>query len=148
MRKGKKVGLPIFEGANVEASDWADNRKAQRDFVYAEYVRQFREKHPKIAWLWRVTCDYGRSLWRWALIALILAAMFGGAYAIFELLEKTETVWESFYFSIVAFTTLGFGDITPACTAGQILAAIEVIFGYIMLGGLISIFAVKVARRD
>ena len=59
-----------------------------------------------------------------------------------------ETTWFTpYYFSIVTFTTLGFGDVTPLDLAGEIWLAIEVVLGYVMLGGLISIFANKFARR-
>ena len=51
------------------------------------------------------------------------------------------------YYSVVTFTTLGFGDIKPA-TESAMVVMLEVILGYVMLGGLISIFANKVARRS
>ena len=47
----------------------------------------------------------------------------------------------------MTLTTLGYGDAVPASTAGQIIAMIEVLVGYLSLGGLISIFANKMARR-
>ena len=58
-------------------------------------------------------------------------------------------VFTSYYYSIVTFTTLGFGDVTPQPTEWlmQLYLTIEVILGYIMLGGLISILATKLARR-
>lgn len=59
---------------------------------------------------------------------------------------KHHTPFAPYYYSIVTFTTLGFGDVVPVNLAGQILVAIEVILGYLMLGGLISIFATKVFR--
>ena len=54
-----------------------------------------------------------------------------------------------FYYSIVTFTTLGFGDVVPDFNNGlmQLCVTLEVISGYIMLGGLISILATKLARR-
>lgn len=61
---------------------------------------------------------------------------------------RIKTGFTPYYFSIVTFTTLGFGDVIPANLAGEIWLTIEVIVGYIMLGGLISIFAVKFARRS
>ena len=64
-----------------------------------------------------------------------------------EFIRET-TGFTPYYFSIVTFTTLGFGDITPLNLAGEIWLAIEVVLGYIMLGGLISIFANKFARRS
>jgi len=52
-----------------------------------------------------------------------------------------------FYYSVVTFTTLGFGDIIPQNSTAAIWVTIEVILGYIMLGGLITIFASKLSRR-
>jgi voltage-gated potassium channel Kch len=53
----------------------------------------------------------------------------------------------TFYYSIVTFTTLGFGDFVPRSLTAALFVMIEVVTGYIMLGGLISIFANKLARR-
>jgi hypothetical protein len=50
------------------------------------------------------------------------------------------------YFSVVTFSTLGFGDIIPCSTAAFVLTGLEVFTGYFMMGGLISIFATKLAR--
>ena len=58
------------------------------------------------------------------------------------------TFWDCFYFSVVTFTTLGFGDVVADNTAARFLVTLEVIFGYVMLGGLISIFANKLASRS
>ena len=58
-----------------------------------------------------------------------------------------ETPISSFYYSVVTLTTLGYGDVLPASTAAQIVAMCEVAIGYVMLGGLLSIFANKMARR-
>ncbi len=45
-------------------------------------------------------------------------------------------------------TTLGFGDVQPSTLwGGQIVTMLEVSTGYIMLGGLLSIFSNKLARR-
>ena len=52
------------------------------------------------------------------------------------------------YFPIVTLTTLGFGDYTPASIPAQIVVMSDVVLGYVMLGGLISIFANKLARRS
>lgn len=52
------------------------------------------------------------------------------------------------YYSVVTFTTLGFGDITPLTNEATSWVMAEVITGYVMLGGLISIFATMLARRS
>jgi hypothetical protein len=51
------------------------------------------------------------------------------------------------YFSLVTFTTLGFGDIHAATSTGAIVISIQVIIGYIFLGGLVAMLSDKLARR-
>ena len=125
-----------------------------------------------IFFLWWLFADYGRSFLRWAGWSLFFAFLFGLIYTpCFDFLpdwwidlcnkigpqfEQTSKAfsgqspgfWSSMYFSIVTFTTLGFGDIVAANITARILVTIEVILGYIMLGGLISILANKLARRS
>jgi voltage-gated potassium channel Kch len=58
-----------------------------------------------------------------------------------------ETWLSPMYYSIVTMTTLGYGDAVPASTGAQLVAMFEVLIGYIMLGGVLSIFATKMGRR-
>ena len=133
-----------------------------------QFIRAFKEKHPVWALIWRWSSDYGRSLGLWALWSLLIALSFSFVYMPapmwfptwlqetmpqFHQVTVTDsngdlTFWKSFYFSIVTFTTLGFGDVVAANTSARILVTLEVIFGYVMLGGLISIFANKLASRS
>jgi voltage-gated potassium channel Kch len=48
---------------------------------------------------------------------------------------------------VVTLTTLGYGDVIPASAGGQVIAMVEVVTGYVMLGGLLSILSNKMARR-
>ncbi|MCK5059517.1 MAG: two pore domain potassium channel family protein, partial [Candidatus Aminicenantes bacterium] len=103
--------------------------------------------------------DCGRSIWRWALWSLLFAVFFAFIYhnvfylqdhSLFEAKHINE-IWSGFsflYYSVVTFTTLGFGDIIPKSGWLQFWVMLEVTLGYIMLGGLISIFANKLARRS
>ena len=52
-----------------------------------------------------------------------------------------------FYYSLSAFTTLGFGDAVPLTRWGMLVISLQVLVGYIMLGGLISLFVNKLSRR-
>ena len=133
-----------------------------------QFIRAFKEKHPFWGIVWRWSSDYGRSLGLWAFWSLLIALSFSLVYMPapasfpvwlqetmpqFHQVTGTEengdlTFWKSFYFSIVTFTTLGFGDVVADNTSARILVTLEVIFGYIMLGGLISIFANKLASRS
>jgi len=47
------------------------------------------------------------------------------------------------YFSMVTFSTLGFGDVTPCNWVGELAVMAEVFLGYVLLGGLITILAMK-----
>jgi uncharacterized protein YjbI with pentapeptide repeats len=110
-----------------------------------------REWPPPLWLLWKVTCDCGRSFLRWAVWCLGIALVFGLIFwlgGVVEVPGPSEAGREAnaltyFYFSIVTFTTLGFGDVTPTGNAGEIWVMLEVILGYVMLGGLISIFTTK-----
>ena len=51
-------------------------------------------------------------------------------------------------YSVVTFTTLGFGDIGAVTNWARLAVGVEVVLGYVMLGGLISIFANKLALRS
>ena len=118
----------------------------------AWYLADFKRQHPLIYKLWKLTSDCGRSILRWAAWSLGIAILFGLIFILigpeaFDL-RHDNTGFSFFYYSIVTFTTLGFGDITPKTLTTEILITIEVILGYIMLGGLISIFANKLARRS
>jgi hypothetical protein len=91
----------------------------------------------------------------WSLIfAEAFAIIFGLFYYCYPISFKSEVIsfsWPGIsflYYSVVTFTTLGFGDIVPKIPILQIILMLEVILGYIMLGGLISILANKLARRS
>jgi Ion channel len=136
------------------------------------YLLKFREKNPKTHFLWWLFSDCGRSFGRWALWSLGFAIFFSLIFLqcpdffpdwwikicneIGPEFEQTAEAYQgkplgfrsSLYFSIVTFTTLGFGDVIAANYTARFLVAIEVILGYIMLGGLISILANKLARRS
>jgi hypothetical protein len=104
--------------------------------------------------IWNIFADCGRSFLRWALWSILFAVLFASGYYFmgpesFRIDDLPSTSFLTMlYYSIVTFTTLGFGDITPTTPGASILVMAEVILGYVMLGGLISIFANKLARRS
>lgn len=100
-------------------------------------------------WGW---IDYGRSLLRVAAISFGLAAVYGAIYRMFPQIlnfkDSANTWFTPYYFSIVTYTTLGFGDVRPATLAGEIIVSSEVILGYTTLGLLLSVLAQSIARRS
>ena len=106
----------------------------------------------KIFFIWWLLADCGRSLGRWAGWSLLLALLFAFLFwhlgsNSFDTEHLEFNFLNMFYYSVVTFTTLGFGDIIPKTTTAAMCVTIEVILGYVMLGGLITIFASKLSRR-
>ena len=148
--------------------DEAANPFFKRYVADQQFIRAFNQANPVLAGLWRWSSDYGRSLGLWALWSVFFAILFTFAYMPFpEWLPswiqdwaprfhqttgfysgRTLTFSDCFYFSVVTFTTLGFGDVVADNAPARFLVALEVIFGYVMLGGLISIFSNKLASRS
>lgn len=140
------------ECAGIHASGCYGNPFFKRDIEDQDWLEHFALRNPRFYTFWKLTSNCGRSLSRVVLFSLGIALFFGGIYAqkFWPLIQigATEDNWFSpFYYSIVTFTTLGYGDITPSCLAGQLVVVAEVIVGYISLGILVSILANKVARR-
>ena len=51
----------------------------------------------------------------------------------------TKKFWDCFYFSIVTWTSLGYGDVQPSILSRK-WVMIEVSFGYIHMGVLVGLF--------
>ena len=118
-----------------------------------EYVEMIQKSRPLLYKLWLISSDCGRSIGLWVLWSMLLAVYFGINFYFLgpEHFAVSGPLPFDFmtmiYYSVVTFTTLGFGDVTPKTHAGAWWVMAEVIIGYVMLGGLISIFATKLARR-
>ena len=156
MRDARLRAIEGFEkaswiGVDIRDINFAGAYRMRRCVVDQNYLKEFREISrfsEVVYWLWWITSDCGRSLARWCvwitLQLLIFAALF--SYVGVDYGDYPTTI-SPLYYSVVTLTTLGYGDIVPVSSAGQIIAMIEVFLGYIMLGGLLSIFSNKMARR-
>lgn len=152
-----------FSGLRGFASaDWIGVDLREADFRHAHEIRRlildenFLWEFRTQGWtsellyrLWRLTSDCGRSLGRWGIWTLTLITVFALLFRTVDIDygHHVPGLLSSFYFSVVTLTTLGYGDILPASPAAQALVILEVTFGYLTLGGLISILANKMARR-
>jgi hypothetical protein len=100
--------------------------------------------------------DYGRSLAKLALGAFGVMMVFGAIFhldsvfgwQIFDLPASADSPLSPYYYSVVTYTRLGSGGITPTHWVGEIVLVCERILGYVTLGLLLSILANKVARRS
>jgi uncharacterized protein YjbI with pentapeptide repeats len=138
-------------GVDILDVDFAGAYLARRAIMDQNYLHEFRTKsrlNRLVYLLWWVTSDCGRSIVRWSLWTNVVALVFALAYTMVDIdFGAHPTPLSPVYFSVVTLTTLGYGDVLPASMPAQILAMVEVVLGYVMLGGLLSIFATKMGRR-
>lgn len=100
--------------------------------------------------------DHGRSLIKVSLYATIIAMLYGLVYladmrfdwGIMDYSNSAQTWFTPFYYSVVTYTTLGYGDVTANSLLGEMLVISEVIVGYFTLGLLLAILANTIARRS
>lgn len=100
--------------------------------------------------------DNGRSLLKVGFYATIIAMFYGFIYLldmvydwqIMDYSNSANTWFTPFYYSVVTYTTLGFGDVTADSLFGEIFVISEVIVGYFTLGLLLAILANTIARRS
>jgi hypothetical protein len=131
------------------------NRIFVRDAGDQDYLdtveSQLRSRWGKFwFWLWGLT-DYGRSFMSVVVLASMLICSFGAAYAHRPDMissPRCPTPFTPYYFSIVTYTTLGFGDVRPNNMAGEILVSMEVVLGYVTLGLLLAVLGDRIARRS
>jgi hypothetical protein len=102
-------------------------------------------------WFWGLTSNYGTSVVRWILWCLFVISFYTCFYYFTYLetdrgLTGVSRIIERFYFSVVTFTTLGFGDILPQTTFGMCLVITEVLFGNLMFWVMMTILGKKIFR--
>jgi len=135
--------------------DWQTECKKKRHVIIRSLMYLIR-------WFWSFS-DYGWSTWRIIGCFFGLALFFAAIYSFFAFLSPPGIVsnleiephlplWHygvlvfirPIYFSIVTMTTLGFGDMYANAQSiwGHILLTFQVILGYVLLGALVTRFAV------
>ena len=123
-----------------------------RSFIHDQnYLEEFRRQSPVaniVYRIWWLTSDCGRSILRWSFCTGLIIVFFAWLYTMVHLdYGPYRTDISPLYHSVVTMTTLGYGDIIPVSTGAKVVAMFEVFLGYVMLGGLLSIFSNKMARR-
>ncbi len=138
-------------GVDIRDINFAGAYRIRRFIIDQNYLKEYRESSRLSGFLyyfWWASSDCGRSMSRWCFLILVQVLLFAWLFTKVPMDYGPHQTWLSpLYFSVVTLTTLGYGDVVPASLAGQSIAIIEVITGYLMLGGLISIFSNVIARR-
>ncbi len=138
-------------GTDIRDINFAGAYLMRRFVKDQNYLKEFRERNrvnSMLYYVWKATSDCGRSMALWCVWIIIFTLFFAWVYTMVGIDYGTyPTPISALYFSVVTFTTLGYGDIRPSTAAGEMAAMAEVIIGYMMLGGLLSILSNKMARR-
>ena len=156
LRAASLSGLRGFKAASWLGVDMRDIdftgaylcRRFANDQNFIDEFRRQSEWSKVLYHLWSFTSDCGRSVTRWSACTAAIVVMFAILYTTVGISYGDHETWLSpLYFSVVTMTTLGYGDVLPSSVMGQVVAMCEVVTGYVMLGGLLSIFSNKMASR-
>lgn len=138
-------------GVDTRGANFTGAHLLRRHIDDENYLHEFKTQsrtNAVLYTLWWWTSDCGRSFTRWAGFTGVLALLFSIAYTFVSIdFGPHATALSPLYFSVVTLTTLGYGDALPTSMAAQLVVMAEVITGYVALGGLLSVFATKMARR-
>jgi len=138
-------------GVDIRNVNFAGAYRLRRYVHDQNFIKEFRASGKVAAfvyYLWWISSDCGRSMFRWCFWIMFQTFFFAWVFTFFEVDYGPHfSVLSPLYFSVITLTTLGYGDVIPASTGAQLVAMVEVILGYVMLGGLLSIFSNKIARR-
>jgi hypothetical protein len=112
--------------------------------------RDLRQRGHLRRWLASLALDvlwgYGERPWRLMACALAFCALCAACYFFTGIrlgercvagpgsLSAAEHVFECLYFSVVTFTTVGYGDVTPCGAASRAIAAVEAFAGVFTMG--------------
>ena len=162
---------PIDEKGALSASEAYRNIKQYfitsgryDDASWASFKeRQLERKHlfqnKKLSYipslLMALLCGYGEKPYRVIASSFAIVFLYSLIYFLLNILNVPQdyaagslNVWDYIYFSIVTFTTLGFGDLTPKLTPFfQMLTCSEAFVGAFMMGLFVFTLARKYTAR-
>lgn len=134
----------------------------RRQLADVQFLRDMHRKCGRfgraVMWAWGVTCGYGQSMGRWtafsALVGLVFTVLF--MFAPLQMTVRagdgiatvvgTPGFGRALYMSVSTLMTLGVDDAKPLTGFGRLVTGMEAAVGFVMLGGLLSILANKMAR--
>jgi glucose uptake protein GlcU len=94
-----------------------------------------------ISWL---TWGYGEKPFRIIFNSLCIILLFSGIYFFSSNQNLSNNSINSIYYSIITFTTLGYGDIVPNTDGLKLVSAIEALIGAFSMGLIIAGYTTKV----
>jgi len=84
----------------------------------------------------------------WSVGIIVLFSIIYRIIGIFDVSRASvANIWDCLYFSVVTFTTLGYGDVRPLVGIGRLLAGIEAFSGVFLIALFIFTFARRTGGR-
>ncbi len=84
---------------------------------------------------------------RFRILAVLSLAILSIGTIVIHYLEDL-TWFDSFYFSIISLSTVGYGDITPQTTGGKVFVIVFLIFGIGILAAAINTMLLSLLVRQ
>ena len=167
LRDARNYTKANWIGTDIRDIDFTGAYLARRHIIDENFLHEFRHQSKAsrlVYYFWKWTSDCGRSMVRWGAFLAINVLIFAFIYAALDQWVYTgghpshlkgiggaEGLPGGFlpylYYSVVTFTTLGYGDVSPVTSIGQVVLIIHIAIGYLGLGALLSILANKFASR-
>jgi len=132
----------------------------QREMVMRRYQLPLYDSKRILSKLVDLFCGYGEDPSRVVIFSLLTIFSFAFLYFFFGItdgstsigfslaysrLENLNNLFNSLYFSVVTFTTLGYGDLAPAGWT-RVFAAVEAFIGSFTLALFVVVFVKKMTR--
>ena len=152
-----------FIGVDTSNVDWSKNPRMKRFIEQQQYVHAAKEGIDEVFGKKKITkpigwgikklislIDYLSDPLNWFMYAIMAILFFATVHSFcFGAIKFANDVnwFTPIYYSVVTFSTLGFGDIAPLTWYSQLCAVVEVITGYVFLGGLVTFLANWLGRR-
>jgi hypothetical protein len=121
-------------------------RLLEHELVRRTFIAEAKYSQAGAYWVWKTTANYGESLGRWSLSCLTVLTLFALMFYFTNSIAPISHVFDYFYFSTITFSTLGYGDIHPTNTVGQIMSCSEVACGFVMFGILLTLIGSRLQR--
>ncbi|MGB2806911.1 MAG: pentapeptide repeat-containing protein [Sedimentisphaerales bacterium] len=133
---------------NIRRKNWEQRYRGKSKNKWIVNMHQLLTLPVRLFWC---VSNYGLSTWRIIFTFFALAFVFALIYWLWPkcvlvngIVDDIKGFVHALYFSVVTMTTLGFGDIAanPDSWKGQVLLMVQVILGYVLLGAMVTRFAV------
>ena len=131
-------------------------KRRQDAYEIGKYGRPFKNREEFSRWIRKCSRFLWRLVWEiffgWGIrlkrFSCTLAVVLLGAWSLNFFCRETfglcrggepiATHWDALYFTAISLTTLGYGDIVPTTTAGQLWASAQTFIGFLLLALLVS----------